>query len=255
MATERASRRSASLPPPDRGALEAVLYTALPAASVETRASLVRTANLRSMRRDDILQRQGEADDLAMILDGYVALLRLTVDGREIVARVIGKGHTTGVVTAALGGSVDVQSVALSNGAYATWTQRDIRSALGADGGLARDFLGHVLHAVAELSARLETLHYQDAERRVARALYEYRDLVFSDPPIILPNRLPAIVGTSREMVSRAVRRLGGRGAIERSRGGLRLLDLARLQEVAGVTTEWRGHSASGTSSSSRARR
>lgn len=203
------------------------------------------------MRRDDVLQRQGEADDLAMILDGYVALLRLTVDGREIVARVIGKGDTTGVVAAALGGSIDVESVALSNGAYATWSQSDIRAALVADGGLARDFLSHVLHAVAELSARLETLHYQNAERRVARALYEYRDLVFSDPPIILPKRLPAIVGTSREMVSRAVRRLGSHGAIERSRSGLRLLDLARLRELAGVATEGQAQSASGTSSSS----
>lgn len=238
------------MPLPDREVLEAVLATALPAAAASTRASLAQAADLRSMRRDDVLQRQGEADDLAMILDGYVALLRLTVDGREIVARVIGPGNTTGVVAAALGGSIDVQSVALSDGAYATWSQQDIRAALVADGGLARDFLGHVLHAVAELSARLETLHYQDAERRVARALYEYRDLVFSDPPIILPKRLPAIVGTSREMVSRAVRRLGGHGAIERSRDGLRLLDLARLQEVAGVASEGRDRGASGTSSS-----
>ena len=250
MAKERASRGSSSRPLPDREVLGAVLAEALPAASTTTRGSLVRTAQLIPMRRDDVLQRQGEADDMAMILDGYVALLRLTRDGREIVARVIGPGNTTGVVAVALGGSIDVQSVALSNGSYATWSQHDIREALVADGGLARDFLRHVLHAVAELSARLETLHYQDAERRVARALYEYRDLVFSDPPVILPNRLPAIVGTSREMVSRAVRRLGGHGAIERSRGGLRLLDLARLEEVAGVASENRAQATSGTSSS-----
>lgn len=238
------------MPPPDREVLEAVLASALPATSTETRASLAGTAKLVAMRRDDVLQRQGEADDLAMILGGYVALLRLTVDGREIVARVIGPGDTTGVVAVALGGSIDVQSVALSDGAYATWSQQDIRAGLMADGGLARDFLRHVLHAVAELSARLETLHYQDAERRVARALYEYRDLVFSDPPVILPKRLPAIVGTSREMVSRAVRRLAAHGAVERSRDGLRLLDLARLQEVAGVASEGRSMASSGTSSS-----
>lgn len=244
------------MPPPDRAVLEAVLATALPATAAETRAGLVRAAQLSGMRRDEVLQRQDEADDdLAMILDGYVALVRLNVDGREIVARVIGKGDTTGMVGENLGGSTAVQSVALSNGAYARWSPSHIRTSLDADGGLARDFLRHTQRAVTELSARLDTLHYQDAERRVARALYEYRDLVFSDPPIILPKRLPAIVGTSREMVSRAVRRLGGRGAIERSRDGIRLLDLARLQEVAGVATEALPKPTSGTSSSSRAAR
>ena len=239
------------MPPPDREVLEAVLVSALPSTAPETRASLARTGELSGMRRDEVLQRQGEPADLTMVLDGYVALVRLTVDGREIVARVIGSGGTTGVVAADPGGSTAVQSVALTNGAYVKWSQSDIQAGLAGDNGLARDLLSHVLRAMAELSARLETLHYQDAERRVARALYEYRELVFSDPPVILPKRLPAIVGTSREMVSRAVRRLGGRGAIERSRDGIRLLDLARLQEVAGVAMEGTPQLASGTSSSS----
>jgi CRP-like cAMP-binding protein len=233
MTTDRASSRPVRATADDLATVSPVLAAAFPRATHKSLGTLAHHARVNRMERDEVLLRQGESTGVVMVLRGHVALMRLTADGREVLARVIQSGELVGLVSALRGGTTTVQAVALSDGAVASWRVVDFQRVAAADAGLAQDLLEGTLQAVVDLSARIDTLLYQGAERRVARALHQYRELVFGEPAVLQTHRLPALVGTSREMLSRALRRLEARRILERTRSGIRLLDAVALEAVA----------------------
>lgn len=162
-----------------------------------------------------------------------MALRRTTIDGRQLTPRIAQRGDLLGIL-ALVGRGAPSDAVVLTTARTLNWSGPTIRSVAETDAGLALGLLAHVLASFEVVVERLDGLLYQDAVRRVARVLYEYRQMFFGDRPVLTRSELPTLVGTSREMTGRVVRALEQRGIVQRmGRHGLRLADLAGLEELA----------------------
>jgi CRP-like cAMP-binding protein len=190
-------------------------------------------AAVRTYSADDMIIRQGDASSLALVMDGHVAVRRTTLDGRQFMVRIVGRGRMSPVLPlAAIPASAD--AVALTSSVAAVWRSEEFRSLATTDPGLGVDLLDDVLDSLDEVMQRLDGLLYQDAIRRVARVLDLNADLFFAEPPVLTRTHLPSLVGTSREMTGRVLRVLESRALVARvGRDRLRLLDPAGLKAIA----------------------
>ena len=220
-------------PPPSAAALPGVLGETFPHGRVETRTTLAAAAAVRTFAVGQTIIPQGDESQLALVLDGYIAVRRTTVDGRQLMVRIVTRGKLASIFPLA-GRPAAGDSVALTPGAAAVWRGDEVRSLATADAGLAVDILDQVLGSFEDVVTRLDGLIYQDALRRVARVLHFRGDLFFAESPVLKRTHLPTLVGTSREMSGRVLRILESRGLVARvGRDRLRLLDPAGLATLA----------------------
>jgi CRP-like cAMP-binding protein len=218
---------------PAAPALLRSLDEAFPRSQPATRRRLALAAAVRTYSADDMIIRQGDASSLALVMDGHVAVRRTTLDGRQFMVRIVGRGRMSPVLPlAAIPASAD--AVALTSSVAAVWRSEEFRSLATTDPGLGVDLLDDVLDSLDEVMQRLDGLLYQDAIRRVARVLDLNADLFFAEPPVLTRTHLPSLVGTSREMTGRVLRVLESRALVARvGRDRLRLLDPDGLAAIA----------------------
>ena len=218
-------------PPAD---LRTRLARAFPHASDTTLGSLVESARLRQFRRGERLIVQGEPLAVVLLIDGWVAMRRTSSEGKQVILLIMAPGEMTG---AALGGTSDspVEVVALSEGLAASWTADFVRHLAAANPGLAFDLMDAVMARGLALVSRIDACIFHGVERRLARALTTFQNLAFDERrPLLTRSDLAALVGASREMTGRALRKMEAEGMVTRvGRAGLRLLDRARLEEIA----------------------
>jgi CRP-like cAMP-binding protein len=209
---------------PAVGVLREVLARVLPGAAEETIARLLQTARLRIVAPGEEIYRQGDPVPLTLILDGYGAARRTTVNGKELVSGIAPAGVLFGWSgLGAVPSSIDL--VALTDCTVAQWSGADIRTLAAADSGLALAAIDSMAWSLHQTVERIEGFLHQDARLRVLRVLAQYRELFFRDPPILTRAHLRGLVGTSREMTGHVLRQLEREGTIERvGRSGLKLL-------------------------------
>jgi CRP-like cAMP-binding protein len=214
--------------------LARLLEEVVPSSAPATRRTLLDAARVRTFERGELVVAQGERGSFGFVIDGIVAARRTTPDGRAIMPVVLGRGKIFGSMVLA-GREALFDYVGVVPGAMAFWSGVEVRSLATGDARLALDLLDRPLDGAGELATRLDTLHYQDARRRVARVLLQHRDLTFGEPPPVARTELSLLVGTSREMTRRVLGRLEADGTIARiGRAGLELRDADRLRELAG---------------------
>ncbi|HTC85330.1 MAG TPA: Crp/Fnr family transcriptional regulator, partial [Candidatus Acidoferrum sp.] len=226
-----------SMPRAGRGSahLTAAIDRMAPSSAPATRMELAVTAMVRTFARGEIVTRQGERETVGVLMDGVAAAQRTTSDGRAVVPFILGHGSVIGGMALA-GHEALFDIVALAPCSAAFWAGSKLRALAAGDPGLALGLVDMTLNRFNELTLRLDSLHYQDARGRVARVLYEHRDLCFGDRPTIGRTELSKLVGTSAEMTRRVVSRLVREGTIGRvGMTGLELRDDRRLRELAGV--------------------
>jgi CRP-like cAMP-binding protein len=174
---------------------------------------------------------------IALILDGHVAIRRTSLEGRQLIVRIINRGKLGAFIPLVARPSAG-DFVALSAAPVALWSGPWVRSLAKADPGLAVDLIDQVVATYEEIVGRLDSLLYQNALRRVARILQMHADLFFADEPVLTRDYLPTMVGTSREMTGRVLRILEARSIVARvDRNRLRLLDPERLAAIAADTS------------------
>jgi CRP-like cAMP-binding protein len=214
-------------------ALQSLLSEVFPQSRTESRTALVNTASVQTFRAGQTIFRQGDTTPIALVLGGHIAIRRTSLDGRQLMFRIIGRGKLAAFFPLKARPSA-ADLIALTPAPVALWTGPWLRSLATLDPGLAVDILDHVLVTYEEVVLRLDSLLYQDALKRVARILNHHADLFFADRPVLTRDYLPSLVGTSREMTGRVLRVLESRSLVARvGRDRLRLLDAAGLAEVA----------------------
>lgn len=220
-------------PFPPASALPEVLGEAFPRSSAETRTAVALAADVRIFSAGETILRQGDETSLALVIDGHVAMRRTTVEGRELLVRIVERGKLA-VILPFSARPAGADAVALTTGPIARWQGADLLSLATLDPGLGIDLLDQTLAAFEEVVARFDGLLYQDARRRVARALNVHTGLFFGERPVLTRASLPMLVGCSREMTSRVLRALESGGLVARvGRDRLRLLDPAGLAAAA----------------------
>ena len=211
----------------------AVVAVAFPRARPETQRALAVTAELVTFRPRETVVPQGDESRVGLVLEGYAAFRRTTVDGREVIPMVVSRGQL-GPIMPIADRPFTADLLALSPGRIALWSGADVQTLAGDDAGFALDLLEHVLQAVEEIVERMDGLRYQNASRRVARVLDQHAELIFGEDGAVARTYLPALVGTSREMTGRVLRQLESEGVVERlGRDRLRLLDPVGLARTA----------------------
>jgi CRP-like cAMP-binding protein len=217
---------------PVRLVLRERLLSALSGARPETIRFLTQTARIRSVQPGDHIYRQGEPVPLTIILRGYGVARRTTMNGQLFMSGVAPAGVLFGWSGIASAPS-SVEIVGLTDCEVAQWPGTEVRTLATADSGLvlaAIDSMAASLHHTME---RIEGFLHQDARRRVLRVLARHRDLFFGEPTVLDRTHLPGLVGTSREMTGRVLRRLEREGTIARvGRAGLKLLRPDKLEEA-----------------------
>jgi CRP-like cAMP-binding protein len=214
-------------------ALQSLLLEVFPQSRPETRNALVNTASIQTFGPGQTMFRQGDMTPIALVLDGHVAVRRNSLDGRQLIVRIMTRG-TLGAFIPLIARPSAGDLVALTPAPVALWGGPWVRSLARADPGLAVDLIDHVVVTYEEVVGRLDSLLYQNALRRVARILHIHSELFFADEPILTRDYLPILVGTSREMTGRVLRLLEAQSIVARvGRDRLRLLDPDGLAEAA----------------------
>jgi CRP-like cAMP-binding protein len=217
-----------------------LIERALPGSRPETAQTLARTANFRKVRSEETTFRQGEPIPLTLVVRGYGAFRRTTVDGQQLTIGIASPGDMFGFASIASTRST-VDLVALTDSRVAVWRGPDIRRLATSDPGFALDVIDRMATFLTVITEKVDGFLHQDARRRVVRVLARHRDLFFADPAVLSRSLLPSLVGTSREMTGRVLRELEREGTVSRvGRTGLRLLrpdkldaDVARMSRDA----------------------
>ncbi len=211
-------------PAPGRPSLRDLLTPALPGCRAETVERLIQTVQARTVQPGEEIYRQGEAVPLTLILSGYGAARRTTVNGKELVSGVAPAGVLFGWSGLASVPSA-VELVALTECDVAQWRGTDVRALATSDPGLALVAIDSMAFSLHQTVERIEGFLHQDARLRVVRILRRHRDLFFGEPAVLTRAHLPGLVGTSREMTGQVLRQLEREGTIARvGRTGLKLL-------------------------------
>jgi CRP-like cAMP-binding protein len=188
---------------------------------------------VRAVQPGEHIYRQGEPVPLTIILRGYGAARRTTVDGQLLVSGVAPAGQLFGFSGIASAHS-SVELVALTECEVAQWPGPEFRAVASADPAVALAAIDSMAASLHQTVERIEGFLHQDARRRVLRILARHRDLFFDDPVLLTRAHLPGLVGTTREMTGRVLRQLEREGTVAREgRTGLKLLRPDRLSAEA----------------------
>jgi CRP-like cAMP-binding protein len=208
----------------DHDHVRALLERALPGSSAETIRRLAQTADVQRLGPDEMMFRQGEPVRLTLVIRGYGAYRRTTVEGQQVMTGIAAPGDLIGLTSiSATQSSIDLMALTVCDAAV--WTGPQIRELVAGDTGFALDVIDKLASFLTILTMKVDGFLHQDARRRVIRILARHRDVFFADPPVVSRAVLPGLVGTSREMTGRVLRELEREQTLLRvGRTGLRLL-------------------------------
>lgn len=191
-------------------------------------------------RRDRILAGDGEPR-VALLHAGHAGTWRTDAEGRAQLVALNGPGELAGLL--ALGPhrrAVDL--VALTPVRATTWPAESVLKLADRDPGLATDILGLSLGLAERLLTRLEHIGFDSVSQRLARLLWQRRDVLFdARRPLLTRPQLADLAGATREMTDRVIRELEAEGIVRRTgRTGLVLLDPHALHLLAAVDDDER---------------
>jgi CRP-like cAMP-binding protein len=209
------------------------LRRALPGCRPETIKRLTQTVRMRTVLPGEHVYRQGEPVPLTLLVEGYGAARRTTLNGKELVSGVAPAGVLFGW-SGLTSVPSSVELVALTRCEVGQWPGAEIRALAAADSGLALAAIDSMAWSLHQTVERIEGFLHQDARLRVLRILAQHRELFFGESPVLTRANLPGLVGTSREMTGAVLRQLEQEGTVKRvGRAGLQLLRPDRLDDLA----------------------
>ncbi len=215
-------------------AVLAVLSELLPSAAAGTLDTLGREGTIRHFVRGDRLEDHDGTPHLVVLLAGYAGSWRSDADGQEQLVALYGPGEAATLLSLAdCGPPPDLR--ALTAGSHAAWPGDSVMRLARSDPGVAIGLLDLTLHSTSRLMTRLEHLAFDPVSRRLARLLWQRRDILFdARRPLLSRVQLANLVGATREMTDRVLRDFERDGIVRRiPPTGLVLVDPQRLSAIA----------------------
>ncbi len=168
-----------------------------------------------------------------LVAEGRVRVYLTAANGREVVLYHVEAGQSCALTTACLladerypaAGITDRPTTAL------TLARPDFARALQASPRFQRFVFTNLGQRFAETIARIEQVHLRDIDSRLAASLLAHAG---PDHTVTLTHQaLAQEIGSAREVVSRHLKQLAGRGLIRLQRGRIELLDPGGLRRLA----------------------
>lgn len=194
---------------------------------------------LRELEKGEVLFREG--DDAAafyVVADGQIKVFKESVDGRELIIKIMRAGDLAGEAAALAGVPYPASAQALDVAAAVEVPRREFVALVKNEPDLALNIIAALSVRLHQISAVLEKLTLKDVPARLAsyvleraRAGADGREYVELD---VTKTSLAAELGTVPETLSRALRRFADAGLMADEGGRLIILDKPSLRLIAG---------------------
>lgn len=193
----------------------------LKALSQPERAVLLKKLTLHDYKKGaNIIISDQSGREMMFVADGIVDIKRTNSDGKEVIISRLGVGDFFGEISLLTGSSRSADVVAVEDCMILVLSSRDFDQLLNDNPNFSRALLVDLARRVSAASTRISDLALLDVYLRVESTL---KSLAIREPEtakLVVLTRpthkdLAAMVGSSREMVTRAISRLEEDGAIK----------------------------------------
>ncbi len=168
-----------------------------------------------------IIHKSDPGSDLMFVADGKAKVSIVSDEGKEVVIALFGRGDFFGEVSVITGEPRSADVVAMEDTVIYYLSSQDFHPHIEKFPGLSRELLRELALRVSASSSKIADLVLYDVYRRVARTLLRIAEPVQEGDKKIhqiekrpTHQELAAMVGTSREMVTRALKGLEEDGCI-----------------------------------------
>jgi len=204
----------------------------------ETQTAIDREITVRAYPKDQSILLEGHRPTgLCIVVSGLVRVYRMMADGRMHVHHYI-RPHATFNVIAALDGRPNPTSVDAVIDSQIAWLPRlSLLNQMTNDPELMQSCLRLLTLQNRELMARIEDLGFRTVPSRLARLLLHrggFESEVNIPLDTLSQDEIAAVLGTSREVLGRALRQLYDLGLVRRDGRQYVIVDRAGLEKLAG---------------------
>jgi CRP-like cAMP-binding protein len=193
----------------------------------------------RELEKGEVVFREGDgAAAFYVVASGQVKVFKESVDGRELIIKIMREGDLVGEAAALAGVPYPATAQALDDAAAVEIPRREFAALLEREPDLALNIIAALSVRLNQINAVLEKLTLKDVPARLASYLLEH---VAEDPAGIeyveldvTKTSLAAELGTVPETLSRALRRFAEAGLVASEGRRIIILDKTSIELVAG---------------------
>ena len=177
---------------------------------------LVQSARIERLRKGEVLFRQGDkAQSLFVVIEGFIKLSRISVQGDETVIHIFGRGESIAESVAVLGDNHTTTAEATGPATVARLPAKEVAQVAQEAPELALTILSESSAKIWALMDEIETLKAQTADQRVLRFLLSLCPVQKGACSVRLPYNkgdIAASLGLKQETLSRSFARLKSTG-------------------------------------------
>jgi len=183
-------------------------------------------AQEKRVRRKGVFFREGDQPcALHLLLAGEVALKQASIDGQEVIVRLVGPGEVFALASALEGAAYPVTAEALRASHALVWDQPAVQELLRRIPGLCRNAMAVLLRRIRDLEQRFREIATERVSQRLARTLLrlarhagrKVEGGVLIDLPLSRED-LAQMTGTTLFTVSRCLAEWERKGIVEAGR-------------------------------------
>jgi len=208
-------------------------------------ARIERTAHCHSYQAGATIFNEGEeCAGFHIVLDGLVRIYRMNPEGRLHTLSLLRPVSTFNEVAGIDGATNPFNAVAVTSAQVMILSHHNLMSLLSSERVLLGNCVQQLAHMNREYIERLEDMTFRSIPSRLAKLfLHEatYADQIAETPTKLTQEEIAAILGTTREVVGRALRGLLNAGLLKKKGREVYVADREGLECLA-VTNTMPGH-------------
>jgi len=175
-----------------------------------------------------------------VVVDGLVRIYRMNVEGRLHTLSLLRPISTFNEVAAVDGGANPFNAVAVTSAEVLVISHERLLNLMSTEPALLSNYVQALAHLNREYIERLEDMTFRSIPSRLAKLfLHEttYADQISETPTQLTQEEMAAILGTTREVVGRALRGLLNAGLLEKRGRHVYVVDRRGLERLAETNT------------------
>ena len=184
---------------------------------------------------------EGEAcAGFQVVVDGLVRIYRMNAEGRLHTLSLLRPISTFNEVAAVDGGANPFNAVAVTYAEVLVINPQQLLNLMSTEPALLSNYVQALAHLNREYIERLEDMTFRSIPSRLAKLfLHEttYADQISETPTQLTQEEIAAILGTTREVVGRALRGLLNAGLLEKRGRHVYVVDRRGLERLAETNT------------------
>lgn len=186
------------------------------------------------LRPGQILFVEGEAcRGMYLVCQGRVRIFKTSPEGREQVLMVARAGHSFAEVPVFDGGPNPASAAAMDESIVYLFPAADLVAMVTSTPEFGLSVIRVMARRLRQLTRLVEDLSFRHVTARVAKLLLQgSQQLAADQPQRLTQHEMAAMIGTSREVVTRALRQLEHQGAIQVERGRIVVLKPELLEQM-----------------------